>query len=265
MSCLTEWVHGRIDVLACASQWTDDEKTNIGIVGPYFTATILIITLWVTLRMTYHLKRVDTFIQFTNTFNAFMEARQQLDPAAHPEVQPGVHGDLALRTKEFYARYIAFQFSEYYAYRSGNLDRRLFTLWVRSRWSEFRRQPQERLNTVSYTDAWDYWLTNYHRNARDGFTRLMGDVHGCEKEWQVWEAVRKHGPLSQKLYWIIRWPVARLVDAYSWVNDWLSTFWQTPRGQRIWGVLSSRYAIVVYIIVTLIFLAVFAIRLLGFW
>jgi hypothetical protein len=103
MSCLTESLHDRDDFVTCSAHWlaeliqpiwhwiTENNQTfgrsvaankeTLGSAAPCVIGTILIVTLWATIRMTYHIKRVDIFIQFANFFNESMGVKQNLNTA----------------------------------------------------------------------------------------------------------------------------------------------------------------------------------------
>ena len=209
MSCLSELLHGRENELACAYNWITTERI-LPILAPYVSATVIFITFLATLRLTRSLKRSDTFIEFTNTFNEFMSAREILRENRVPAGQAApTPVELAAKALDFYGRFYGFNFSEYYAYKTGSLDRTIFTLWMRSRWREFfapKDRVENQLHTKTYEDGWNHWLEYYHRGATDDFTRLMEDIRRCTSEHHVPELVRKHGPPFQFVCWLVRWP-----------------------------------------------------------
>jgi hypothetical protein len=243
MSCLSELLHGRDNELACARHWITSNPI-LPIVGPYVSATVIFITFLATLRLTRKLKQSDTFIEFTNTFNEFMSAREILRENRVPVGQTAPSPDqLAAKAREFYGRFYGFNFSEYYAYKTGSLDRAIFTLWMRSRWREFAA-PEDKeenlLHTQTYKHGWKHWREHYHRGATDDFTRLVEDIRSCTSEHRVPGLVRYYGPSLQPLYWLVRWPfvearhrLPRLVsDLWTYLKTALNSAWEAIRRRK---------------------------------
>jgi hypothetical protein len=172
------------------------------IFGAYFSATIILITFLATITTTRSSNRTNTFINFANTFDEFMDRRQslvELEPTTWRAEGAGPQGTGQHRAKalDYYGRFYGFQFSQYYAYKARMLDRILFTLWMRSRWREFKADPQHpdnQLHGVSFDDGWNHWLTHYHRGATDDFTALMTSLRVCQHEYRVPGLVIWHGP-----------------------------------------------------------------------
>jgi len=230
MSCLSLLVHGQNGrAWACTYQWVTNEKIY-PYFGAYVTAFFIFITFIQTYKLTRALKRTDTFVAFSNTFNDYMKEKETLrhactvaarlaadttERAAVEVAQPGA-AELERRVLDFYGRFYALIFSEFYLYKTGSLDRILFTLWMRSRWREFRapKSGDNLLHNRSYEDGWSHWLKHFHRDATDDFTRFMKDIRGCTFEHRVPGLVRKHGPTSQWLLSRIQFP---FVEAGYWV------------------------------------------------
>ncbi len=118
--------------------------------------------------------------------------RAQQDQAAREqqeEAAPLAH--LQGKAREFFGRFYAFQFSEYYAYKAGMLERVIFALWMKSRWKEFhppRNRAASDVLGVTFRDGWTHWLGHVHHNAHGRFH----EAH--ERYSDVRRQIRRSGP-----------------------------------------------------------------------
>ena len=193
MSDLTMWIHA-------------NERTLVP-VAPYVTATVLALTFYGTIRVTRSQKKTDTAVEFGRTFIELMDRKHKLvsGQVAVPQAAEATDQDRADQMRAFlqgealhyYAQFFAFQFSEFHAYTQGYVDKDVFTIWMKSRWRDFKRP--ETIFGVTYIDGWGHWKTVQHNDGRDKFVEFMKLVHSCDTMDEVDAVVSSFGP------WWLRW------------------------------------------------------------
>jgi hypothetical protein len=209
---------------------------------------VIFITFLATLWSSRSIKRSDNFIAFSHTFNEFMKERQDLtDLATHPPAgqAPFSSDDLKLKAKGYFGRFYGFLFSEYYAYHRGTLERPLFTMWMLSRWREFRAAPADanyQLLGVSFNDGWEHWLERHYLGGDDHYTRLMKNIRECEDARHVWGLVLRRGPWWQRPFWF---PYAEFYEGKYQLSRFLGYLWRRIRNEaapavRRWATSSWR-------------------------
>jgi hypothetical protein len=249
MSCLMQWSHGAGPwwhgvgtFWNCSYDWARADNIY-PYLGGYISATVIFLTFVATYRSARSIKMSDNFIAFIGTFNAFMKERRELTELPTqlpPNPAPGqtvlTPAEREARAKDYFGRFYGFVFSEYYAYREGTLHRRVFTVWMQSRWREFHPQAgavPDLLQGVSFQDGWTYWHTNFHRNAEDAYTRLMRRIQECA-EHRVPPVVRWYGPWSQWFRWFFFAPLAQgryyllksCKAVWRSLRQWIAVLWQ---------------------------------------
>ena len=198
MSCFSAALHGSGPFWSCSYNWARSSDI-FPVLGGYISSALIFITFLATLWSSRSIKRSDNFIAFSTAFNEFMKERQALiDLAAHPP--PGqtafTPAELTLKAKDHFGRFYGFMFSEYYAYRGGTLARRPFTMWMLSRWREFKAAPTDakyQLLGVSFKAGWEHWLERHYLGGDDHYSRLMKDIRDCRHPRHVWAIVLRHG------------------------------------------------------------------------
>ena len=197
MSLLSQWVHANKETLVTMAPFA----------GATITATVLVLTFYGTVRMTKSLRKSDMAVQFGDDFNELMEKKHKLLTRQVTEPNgwqaPAGRNFLQVEAYHYYAQFFAFQFTEFYAYQSGYIERDVFSIWVRSRRREFNN---ENIHDVSYGAGWQEWLVERHRNARDDFTRFMDDIHRCNTDDEVDRVVGEYGPWSARIWSCMRRP-----------------------------------------------------------
>jgi hypothetical protein len=225
--------HGAGPFLNCSYNWARGDNI-FPYLGGYISATVIFLTIVATYRSARSIKMSDNFIAFTNAFNALMKERlelTELPTELPPNPAPGqtvlTDAQREARAKDYFGRFYGFVFSEYYAYREGTLHRRVFTLWIQSRWREFHPDAgaaPDLLQGVGFQQGWTHWHQNFHRNAEDDYTRLMRRIQQCAKH-HVPSAVRWYGPWSQWFRWFFFAPLAL-------VSHFLLTIWEAVWTRR---------------------------------
>jgi hypothetical protein len=259
MSCISEAWHGHDHFSTCTYHWIVDPQVYQNL-GSYFSATVIFITFLATIWTTRSNNRTNTFIDFTKTFSQFMDERQNLIELSNAETDaanttqqttaPTVSPRLQAKVLEYYGRFYGFQFSEYYAYKARNLDRTLFTLWMRSRWREFhanRAAPENQLHGIDHHAGWNHWRRNFHRGATDDYTRLMDSLLHCEHEYQVPGLVIKHGPGPWPLPWL-SWLIRASLNGL-W-REHIAPGWERVRTRRLTLLLLLTAVVLIALVVT---------------
>lgn len=169
MSDLTAWIH--------------DNKEILIVTGPYISALMsaaaITVTALATIGVTRSIKKTETVAQYGQSFMALMEARDRLKNRSVGDGSTNLQ--LAQEAKDYYGQLFSFLFSEFYAYKSGYVDSRVFLLWMNSRRKEYEAGEKGRsLHGVSYKDGWKYWLEEWHHHdpsSPDPFVTFMDKVH----------------------------------------------------------------------------------------
>jgi hypothetical protein len=197
--------------------WVRDNVAMLTVGGAYFSGTMLLGTVIANLRLTRAMKKTDTVVACGQTFNTLMNEKHRLRRTAAREAANGLPAvtaeDLRKETLDFYGQFFSFQFTEFIAFKSGNLDRKVFALWMKSRRKEYlagEAQPKpELIHGVTCKQGWDNWLERWHHNEDDDFKKLMNEVHTTDKD--IGELVRRYGPPTQKAIAMARsiWPRKR--------------------------------------------------------
>jgi hypothetical protein len=187
--------------------WDDATRKKAGeltgLVTPFLTPIILIITLIFTIRMTISQKRSDNAKDFGGQFNKLMDDK---DAILRQEVNDGTTASdrtsIQRNLYHYYNQLYALQFTEFYAYRARYLERRIFTLWMRSRAREYAQENIHGL--LACQQGWTNWLNERHGNAVDDYTKFMDKVHRCGIDHRaVDRVVGRHGAWWQRWRWWI--------------------------------------------------------------
>jgi hypothetical protein len=185
--------------------WIRENEIPIRTIAPYITATVLTLTFYGTIRIQRAQKKSETAAEFGSAFIQLMEQKHKLEtnqidlPRAlttQETQQQQVTDFLASEARHYYAQFFAFQFSEFHAYKNGYIGKDVFSIWMKSRWREFR--APEAIHGVTYAAGWDHWKQVRHNNAEDEFVRFMREIHGCQNEAGVERVVTSFGPWWQR-------------------------------------------------------------------
>lgn len=194
MSIFTEWVHRNSTILQS--------------VGPYITATVLVLTFYGTIRMTKSQRKSDTMIGFGQEFRELMGKQHLIE--RERDLPDAVAADntrkreyLKQEALQFYSQAFSLQFNEFHAYRQGYIDRAVYMIWMKSRQREYARP--ENIQGVTYPEGFEHWFNHRHNRAEDTFVQFMRRIHAARTDQEVHDAVDEYGPWWRKCRTWIGW------------------------------------------------------------